>query len=62
MRWAETTRGVGPVCVGTDPPCVDLLARAQGICDLLDVRDGVTEMPGFNHDEIMEAIEVLCCY
>ena len=42
-------------------PDADLLARAQCIRELLDVRDGVIEIPGLHIDEIFTTINELCC-
>ena len=43
-------------------PCADLLARAQGIRELLDVRDGITFLPGFTKDDTVLVITDLCCH
>ena len=39
-----------------------LSARAQGIIELLNVRDGLSTMVGFSKDEISQTIEYMCCY
>ena len=33
-------------------PDVDLVARAKAIADLLDVRDGVLDLAGFEQDDV----------
>ena len=45
-----------------EPPPRDLLARAQAIHELMDVRDGTLVLPSFPRDEIEGAIHSLCCY
>ena len=39
----------------------DLLDNARQIRELLDARDGITELSGFTYDEISSIIQDLCC-
>ena len=48
--------------VPLDSTPADLVARAQAICELIDTRDGILDIPSMHRDEITFAIEFLCCY
>ena len=39
----------------------DLLDNARQIRELIDARDGITELSGFTYDEISSIIQDLCC-
>ena len=54
------TRCVLPSTV--DECDTELLARAHSIIELLNVRDGLSTMPGFSMDDIIQAIEYMGCY
>ena len=40
---------------------VNLEANAKGTMDLVDVRDGVSELAGFAHDDVAMVLHKLCC-
>ena len=40
----------------------DLLARAQAIRELIDIRSGILTLPGADYDDVQSAIDFLCCY
>ena len=42
-------------------PDTDLLARSHCIRELLDVRDGVIDIPGLDIDEVLTTINEICC-
>ena len=42
-------------------PNTDLLARSHCIWELLDVRDGVIDIPGLDIDEVLTTINEICC-
>ena len=42
-------------------PDADLLARSHCIRELLDVRDGVIDIPGLDIDEVLTTINDICC-
>ena len=42
-------------------PDTDLLTRSQCIRELLDVRDGVIDIPGLDIDEVFTTINEICC-
>ena len=46
--------------VSVAEPAVDLLARSRAICELVDVRDGVRELPGFTKEEMLNFIDIYC--
>ena len=46
--------------VSVAEPVADLLVRSQAIRELIDVRDGISELPGLTHEEIQSVIESLC--
>ena len=56
-NWARCAAAAVPPV----PPDVDVLARAQGIRELLDVRDGISSMPGYTSDDVTMSITTLCC-
>ena len=45
------------------PPSHDETSQlvAAAIRELIDVRDGILTMPGFEHSDVVKAIEDLCC-
>ena len=43
------------------PPRTDLVARSQTITELMDIRDGLLSIPGIQYDEIVTALNYLCC-
>ena len=45
----------------TGPPRTDLVARSQTITELMDIRDGLLSIPGIQYDEIVTALNYLCC-
>ena len=46
--------------VGVAEPSAEQLARSQAIRELLDVRDGVCELPGLTRDEIVCVVNNYC--
>ena len=42
-------------------PDTDFLARSHCIQELLDVRDGVIDIPGLDIDEVLTTINEICC-
>ena len=47
--------------ISSQLPDVTLLATAQSIRNLVDVRDNLVALPGFNREDISSMLESLCC-
>ena len=41
-------------------PVTDVAARSQAIRELLNVRDGISVLPGLTHDDVRDVIESMC--
>ena len=41
-------------------PVTDVAARSQAIRELLNVRDGISILPGLTHDDVRDVIESMC--
>ena len=55
MTRCESAGGLVP------PSDAALVARAQSIRELIDVRDGLSDLEGFSHDEVKAVLRGLCC-